>query len=1436
MANLGIGTSKLKPKVADIDPMINIKLLSENSFYTRFNFEFATENLNSLGESISIDFQGRDLTDFIQFKTNLVLPIDDISGSFSGISTLSSGDSVIGLTTFSLYYNSNSFLKKTVSNSNIGSNSSSQITINLTNHDFSTGELIAYEYDTTPIEILPTSFPGIGVTSYLPSKVYAIKNSINFFSVAASESDAYSGIGVTFVSVAPGTNHIFYPTNTNTRSLISIDNIIQSPLYRRGISVGLGTTSIGISTTTIPLSGVTSVRYLDFLYIDDEVMKVKAISTGSTSVTVERGTMGTVAAAHTNGSTVYLYSGEYNIVKDKIYFVSPPNQSSTFTGRIFYKNNYNKNVIFDDLSSEFVGTGKTFTLKYNGSNYGLSTSIVTGESYGILSLNGLFQNPVEDYVLQSTTGISTITFVGNNEFELPNAGKILSFDYTGGSKYQTQVAAAATVTVSSGGTITSVTLTGNGGGYQETPTVSIASTVGTGATIIALVGTGASVGLITGFSITNAGTGYTTSSVPLVVVEPPYGYSNLPLNYVSGSNNGQGAKVSLVVGSGGSITSVDIDDIGIGYESGDVLTVSGIGTLSGHTPFTLTVKDTYTDSFAFWSFGQLKRTSITPVPDGNTKIFVVNDIDTGTPINFERNNIDPRFDITNNLIVTVNGVLQKPVIDYTILNSFITFSEVIPLGQDIRVYIYTASNEDSILRDILPTIKSGDILKLKGKGGNEVDQEPRSVYRIENKNRVKTSTYNGLGIDSDKSNFKKLDWTKQTRDSIVSNKKTYKVREIYDPLIKPKSSLIVGIGTTSSSIYVENIDLFNSDGIPEKELQVEIVKDIPLTTSTVSSSVSAAGTVSSISILDGGSGYSQLNPPVVSISKTEITRYVELESFSGFNNPTNIKYFDSQSSDSTIVSVGSSLSYRYSTSLAAYSTASIASSTTDLKSISYGNSIWIVAGTDGYISTSKNLSSWGTVGISSVDTSSFPETLIPYTFTGSINSISYDTGVFVGVGSSGNVFSYDVLDASRISRFGNNFISRTLRDENLNTIQISEKLNKVITGSIYNLSGSPSGTQFVAVGDNGTILLSPSVSEGQRLGTKSVSWMVKTLSTLSGKNLNSIANTGISTIPYIVVGDDGLILTFPNDLMNDGSYYNVTGITTQHLKSVVYDSSRELAIIVGTAGSMFVSEKSSSFKTWKSVSSGTTSILNDIENFIPLDRYLIVGDSKSITSQTEKIGAAATAVVSAAGTISSIVITNGGRYYGSAPAVVIEAPDLTRERFKSCKIIGDYGGIVGVSTTTGISTTSPALKFHLLVDSELSKVTSGISTGDYFATYNTNIGSGVTSILSNGSVVGIGTSFIDCVFRADSVIPNSGVVIGITTVISNVKSLNGLTSIATTYYSYGNYSWGKIYDFDTRVNPIIIDANNLNGSAGLSTSPKVTRVTSIGVTVVPLEA
>lgn len=1410
-----------------LSPKLTRNFLTEKSFYTKSNFAFVNEKVTSKNISVSINFFDKQLTNFVEFDTNLVLSMNDISNQFTGFTTSSSGDEVVGVSTFLLQNGTNSLFKTQIGSNNVISLTSSDIEFYKVKHDVATGEELSYEYLTTPIEITSTNIVGIGVTTILPTTVYAIRESSTNFKLAQSFSDSLAGIALTFSSVGSGTTHYFYSNNSNTRSIIIIDGIIQSPPTRKNVSVGFGTTSVGVSTTIIPISGISSLSVSDFLLSNGEYLQITGINTSNSTAEVIRNALGTVSVAHTDADDLKVYKADYNILKDQIHFSTPPFKGSSFQGRSFYKKIYDKNYIFDDISNQFIGIGKTFTIKSDFVNVGLSTDNTSGIQYGVLLVNNIFQKPGVDYDLDYTSGITTVTFTGNNKENLPKAGKIIEFDFYAGSGYQPQVSAAATVTVSAGGSITNVTLKGTGSGYLTAPEVHINSTVGSGATIVALLGTGASVGFITGFSIANAGSGYTTTSVPTVVVDPPYGYKNLSLIYNSTSTGvGTEATVDLIVGTGKSMISVDINNIGIGYSIGDVLTVSGIGTTTGYSPFTLTVTKVENDSFDFWTFGKILRLETILKPDGKNKTFPITNFENSLPITLTNSSIDNRFNTRNNLLIFVDDVLLLPS-DYRLNGSDIIFDTAPAKGSTLYCYLYVASDEDSV--DILnpETIKIGDVLQI-------YNQNPRHATKFLSKTAVKTPNYISVGISSNLDDLRIVDWTKQTRDLTLEGKKVYKSRNSYSPLIRPASRLISSIGSTSQTIYVENSYLFDYDGIVERETSVQVINDIPLLQAKAESIVSVAGTVSSISVTDGGFGYSQSDPPSVIITDKQITKQIIGRTWNLVDETSSTFYNKSFSNNFVTVSVGQSLSVRTSYNLVGFYSTTIGIGTTTLNSISNGNGIWVAVGDNAFISTSTNLSSWSSVGFATVSGNSIPEEITPISFTQNINDVVYsdqDTR-FVFVSDGGKIFTYDVGSSESTERYGNNLIFR-----NSNT---SENLNSLIVDNIFDIGEGQSKNQYVAVGNSATILVSATSIDNDLIGTPGIVWqtqMSENVSStgLSGETLNDVVYTGISTIPFIVVGNNGLIVKFPNNRFEPSTLTVISPFTSEDLKSIIYDEENERAIVVGTSGTVFGSYRSSSFNTWELISVGSTNF-NDIIYSGYNQKYLIVGDGKSYTSSYETVGAAATAVVSTAGTITSVVISNGGLFYdtdeSNRPSVIIESPPVVTERFNSCKIDGDYGVILGVSTTSGISTTTPAIKFELEVDDILSLVESQINVGDYFIVYKSNIGSGVTSILTNRSVVGIATTFIDCVYRADQVVKSAT---GIVTVTSNVLSVNGLTSIPSRH-QYGIYSWGKIYDFDSRISPSTFTAQTLTGSSGVSTSPKVVRLTSIGSTTIPRNA
>ena len=226
--------------------------------------------------------------------------------------------------------------------------------------------------------------------------------------------------------------------------------------------------------------------------------------------------------------------------------------------------------------------------------------------------------------------------------------------------------------------------------------------------------------------------------------------------------------------------------------------------------------------------------------------------------------------------------------------------------------------------------------------------------------------------------------------------------------------------------------------------------------------------------------------------------------------------------------------------------------------------------------------------------------------------------------------------------------------------------------------------------------------------------------------------------------------------------------------------------------------------------------------------------------------ATATAVISAGGTVSTINLANAGTGYTNTnpPVVLISPPTIVDEENNVTTYSGDFGVVVGFGTTTISSQPQLILDLFIPITSYMrdadvvgTAVTiSGISTGDYFVISNSNIGSAVTSLSSSGSVVGVGTSFIDNVYYVDNHetilaptgIASNGVGIGTSSVkrvFVRVTDNFTYSGVSTSGY-FGEYSWGKIL-LDSRSGINSYTAYTSNGVSGITTSMIVQRFESL---------
>ena len=788
-------------------------------------------------------------------------------------------------------------------------------------HFFSTGEKLNY--------LSASSFNGqsssdiqVSGASDLPSEVYAIKINSDQFKLATSRANANAGTAVTFSSAGDGNAHTLEMSKRMEKSIILVDGVVQSPIAFTPSTCTLTDNggTVSAASTYFAVSGISSILPGDLLKIDDEYVKVDSVGLGTTSVgpitgtgsfnvvKTTRGYVGSSAASHTDNTTARVYLGSFNIVNNKAYFTEPPQGNSTdavdssniptprssFSGRVYLRDDYSSNQIFDNISKSFTGINSSYTLTVGGAN---TTGIETGS--GVLFINDIFQTPTTEnnvgnnYNFSEGAGISTVVFTGIttsggllisdydvNTNQLPRGGIIVSLGSTPGLGYAPLVGAAVTAVVGAGGSIVSVGLGTTdiaGSGYNGIVSIGVSvyesGHVGDVASITATVGVG---GTLT-FSVGAGGTGYSNPSI--LVSEPSY--ENLSVTGVSRlgigatTDTGTGLLMSVDVGASSrtgigstlfEVSSFKITRPGYGFKVGDVFTPVGLVTdrhlTSPSEQFQVTVLDTFTDSFSAWQFGELDYIDpIDTLQNGVRTRFPL--YYNGQLLSFEVDNNDvesSKIDLSYVLLIFVNGVIQDPGANY-VFSGGTSFSFTTPPedGDNIDIFFYRGTRDtDSLSVDVNETIKIGDILTVRKNSGITTTQNPRTVYKITSSDKVETGIYAGLGIDE--VNYKPFDWTKQKVDISINGEQIYKSRDSIEAQVYPTARIIGDLSTTDTEIFVDDAQFFNYEenesSIVITDFDGLIVSSNDPVAAAITAVVSAAGTVSSLSIVSGGSGYS----------------------------------------------------------------------------------------------------------------------------------------------------------------------------------------------------------------------------------------------------------------------------------------------------------------------------------------------------------------------------------------------------------------------------------------------------------------------------------------------------------------------------------------------------------------------------------------------------
>ena len=788
-------------------------------------------------------------------------------------------------------------------------------TFNIDDHFFNTGERLVYNPGSSFAGVAGTAIQTSGGTD-LPTEVYAIRVNKDQFKLASSKANANSGTALTIIDNGGGNAHTIDMFKKLEKTVISIDGIVQHPVAYSKLDYQLTDNggSIGVGQTFISLTGISSIGSGDLLKINDEFVNIVSVGLGTTAlgpitgsgafnlVLVKRGSLGSVETTHNDGDAAEVHVGSFNIVGSEINFKEAPRGNvtravddsnlpfpkSTFGGRAYLRSDYDTNIIFDDTSKSFTGIGATYTLTVGGAN---TTGIETGS--GILFVNNIFQTPTTDnndgnnYIFEEgTAGISSVIFsgvkdVGGNLIlsdydvnvnQLPRGGVPVSFGSTNGLGIAPLVGASVTAFVT-GGVIQSVgisTLDIIGSGYRGVVSVAVTDTNGHGADVTATVGAGGTLS----FTVNSGGTGYTNPTISV----PQPSYENL--EFVGVSRPGLGATtevgenllVNLIVGptsvTGIGSTLFEVKDFkitrpGYGFREGDVIKPVGMVTdrgIAAMTDFELTITEVFNDSFAAWQFGELDYIDSIKVYQNGTRtrfpLFYRGEL---RSFELDENNTDSlEIDLNAILLVFVNGVIQEPGEHYNFTGgTSMVFTEPPDPDEDVDIFFYRGTRgTDSFSVNIVETVKRGDTLKLYKNinNPNTVEQEPRVIYDLSSSDKIETNLYAGLGIDE--VNFKPISWTKQKVDRNISGDLVYKNRDSIEPMVFPTSRIIGDVSLTDTEIFVDNAQFFDYEQSTPIEVDgVIVANNTDPVAAALTATVGPNGTITDITVVDGGSGY-----------------------------------------------------------------------------------------------------------------------------------------------------------------------------------------------------------------------------------------------------------------------------------------------------------------------------------------------------------------------------------------------------------------------------------------------------------------------------------------------------------------------------------------------------------------------------------------------------
>ena len=938
-------------------------------------------------------------------------------------------------------------------------------------------------------------------------------------------------------------------------------------------------------------------------------------------------------------------------------------------------------------------------------------------------------------------------------------------------------------------------------------------------------------------------------------IHEPDPYFNLPLEYTPGSTGiGTNAVAGLRVNVDGNIGEFDLIEEGVAYKVDDVLTVAGLSTdvrVGVLTEFQLKVVELENDDFSAFYMGQFilfdniasffnstrRKFTLSVTVGGTTEILSLK-----TPPGSD-------MDITNNIFIYINDILQTPGESYIFKGSRVIFSEAPKANSKCSIFYFRGSKRDVETIEPPLTVKAGDEVQIKENKINlfDNDQFERTGKRIVASDVLETFAYDSIGIDTAPTAERPLTWEKQKRDKVVSGVLISKARPSLTAKVLPTTRIIRNIGQSDNVIWVNNAyPIFSDiDLLTQAERNVQIFEDYDISPGILTSMVSTSSSISSLTISYAGAGYQYLNTPVVSISNAQIERKDIIKDwrFDAISGVTDTVEWKAFTKEEPIVAVGSSARYINTKSGTFWERGSIGfGGTVTFTSCGIGwtyadpqDKYVVAAGEYGKIARSlgvgNSMSSWTPITLKEERQIPALNLTVIYdsTYAGTFNDVVYDGSrdTWVAVGVAGSIFTaVGVKSDTFFSKYSNT----------------PQTLNAIVYAQ----------SEYLAVGNGGAIIAS---NDGNI-------WSPKTSNT--NYNLQDIIYDGNR---FITVGDNGTIGVSSDknywQPWSQQQYNNAIHPATFDFKKLKYIDG--LYIGISTVGSLYYSFD---LVNWNARPVNHSNQIRDLVDTTFGEsrgrRVLAVGTGTTQFYADPIINRATANANVTAGVITSITITDGGFGYrvGSSPPAIVEPDKTKREDVLSFRTKGDYGTIVGINTwLPGIgATTPPRLTFTLKSDfndntnlgygysslNQLGINYSQLQKDDYFIVYDSPcvVGhalTGITTAIGGYSnypankvgIISAGDN-LGGIFRVEQVTPGD-TVSGLVTVTcafqpgpnnnSDIQVGIGSTSILIDTF-YGKYTWGQIYGYQNRGagTPNEFFVNPDNGLTGLSTAAVVSRL------------